>query len=90
MNLRTSAAPTRSSNSLADEECLGSIDGPDLISDEDIDYADIARRTQPDQPGGQVAFDSADYATDEEAMAALEALFFHDLTAPLDEPPFAR
>lgn len=39
---------------------LDSFGGPDLISDNDIDCAGIARRTQPD----------------EEAMAALEALFF--------------
>jgi hypothetical protein len=46
---------------------------------DDIDYADIARRTQPDQPGGRVVFDSADYATHEEAMDALEALLLRDL-----------
>lgn len=61
------------------------IGGPDLISDDDIDYADIARRTQADQPGGRVVFDSADYPTHEEAMAALEALFLHDMTRPDDE-----
>ena len=72
---------------LTDKDFLASIDGPDLISDDDIDYAEIARRTQPDQPGGRIIFDSADYATDEEAMAALEALLLGDLMESDDEAP---
>jgi hypothetical protein len=71
-----------STEALADKDLLASFCGPDLISDDAIDYAEIARRTQPDQPGGEIVFDSADYATHEEAMAALEALFFHDLMRP--------
>ena len=70
----------------ADEDLLASFGGPDLISDDDIDYAGIARRTQPGQPGGEIVFDSADYATHEEAMAALEALFLHDVMRPDNEP----
>jgi hypothetical protein len=52
--------------------------GPDLISDDEIDYDAIVPATQPDQPGGRIVFDSADYATDEEAIAALEALLMDD------------
>jgi hypothetical protein len=87
MNLHTSAASAAfdPADTFTEEELLAAIDGPDLISDDDIDYAEIARRTQPGQPGGEIVFDSADYATDEEAMAALEALFLHDLMAPLHE-----
>jgi hypothetical protein len=89
MHLDTSAPldSIESVDALTDEELLAAVDGPDLISDDDIDYHDIARRTQPDQPGGRIVFDSADYATDEEAMAALESMFLHDLMAPLDEAP---
>lgn len=78
-----------SPDALTAEELPAGVCEPDLISDDDIDYEDIARRTQPDQPGGAIVFDSADYATDEEAMAALEAMFLHDLMAPLDETPSA-
>ena len=87
MSSDTSQAFTIDSiNALTDEELLlDSFGGADLISDDDIDYHEIARRTEPDQPGGRIIFDSGDYETDEEAMAALEALFFHDLMAPLDE-----
>ena len=87
MHFDTPAAlnAVKSAEELLDEEFLASFGGPDLISDDDIDYAGIARRTQPDQPGGQIVFDSADYATHEEAMAALEALFLHDLMRPDDE-----
>jgi hypothetical protein len=90
MHLETSPLNTTAPADAADDldlDLLASFGGPDLISDDDIDYAEIARRTQPGQPGGEIVFDSADYATDEEAMAALEALFLHDLMAPLDEPP---
>jgi hypothetical protein len=91
MNVDTSPVSNAavSADALTDEELLTSFDAPDLISDDDIDYTDIARRTQPGQPGGEIVFDSADYATDEESMAALEALFLHDLMAPFDEAPFA-
>ena len=74
-----------SADALPQEALFGPIDGPDLISDDEIDYAEIARRTQPDQPGGQIVFDSADYATHEEAMSALEALFLHDVMRLDDE-----
>jgi hypothetical protein len=74
---------------LVDEEISGfGPSGPDLISDDDIDYRAIAINSQPGRPGGRIVFDTADYATDEEAMAAMEALFMtdmeeddHDLTA---------
>jgi hypothetical protein len=79
---------TVSADAETDEDLLASFGGPDLISDDEIDYADIARRTQPGQPGGEIVFDSADYATDEEAMAALEALFLHDVMRPDDEAAF--
>lgn len=71
--------------SLADEELLSGYNEPDLISDDDIDYAAIAAATQPDQPGGRIVFDSADYETDEEAMVALEALLMKALEEPDDE-----
>jgi hypothetical protein len=74
-------------DALVDEDLLASFGGPDLISDDEIDYDDIARRTQPDQPGGRIVFNSDDYETDEEAMAALEVLLLHDLMFPLDESP---
>jgi hypothetical protein len=81
MNFDTSQAfnAVDSADALTDEEPLDSFGGPDLISDDDIDYAGIARRTQPDQPGGEIVFSSADYATHEEAMTAFEALLIHDL-----------
>ncbi len=87
MNFDTSTVSTAvdSADAHTDEDLLASFGGPDLISDDDIDYAGIARRTQPDQPGGQIVFDSADYATHEEAMAALEALFLNDLMRPDNE-----
>ena len=87
MNLDTSSAlnTLESAETLTDDDLLASIGGPDLISDDDIDYAGIARRTQPGEPGGEIVFDSADYATDEEAMAAFEALLLHDLMAPDNE-----
>ena len=31
--------------------------------------------TEPDQPGGRIAYDSSAYETEEEAEAALDALF---------------
>ena len=74
-----------SANALTGEEPLDSFSGPDLISDDDIDYADIARRTQPDQPGGQIVFSSRDYASHEEAMTAFEALLKQDLGGFDDE-----
>jgi hypothetical protein len=80
---------TAAAHEFEDDELVTASSAPDLISDDDIDYAGIARRTQPDQPGGRIIFDSADYATDEEAMLALEALFLHDLMAPLNEAPSA-
>jgi hypothetical protein len=48
---------------------------PDLISDRDLNLLQIGIDTEPDKPGGQIVFDTADYATDEEAMKAMEALF---------------
>jgi hypothetical protein len=74
-----------STDAETDEDLLAAFGGPDLISDDEIDYADIAHRTQPGQPGGEIVFDSADYATHEEAMAALEALFLHDVMRADDE-----
>jgi hypothetical protein len=56
-----------------------------IDTSDDIDYADIARRTQPDQPGGEIVFDSGDYATHEEAMVAFEAFLLDALTGPGDE-----
>jgi hypothetical protein len=87
VNLDTSSAlrTVESAETLTDDDLLASIDGPDLVSDDEIDYAGITRRTRPDQPGGKIVFDSADYATDEEAMVAFEALLLHDLMGPDDE-----
>lgn len=39
-----------------------------------INYEELAA-TEPDQPGGRVAYDSRDYETEEEAKAALDAFF---------------
>jgi hypothetical protein len=62
MHFDTSPAhySTGSAEALTEEDLAAAFDGPDLISDDEIDYAAIARRTQPDQPGGQIVFDSAD------------------------------
>ena len=43
-------------------------------SSDGIDWDDIIATTQDDFLAGRFAFNSADYATDEEAMAALEQL----------------
>lgn len=51
---------------------------PDLISDEDLGLLQIGIDTDPDKPGGQIVFDTADYATEEEAMKAMEALFLSE------------
>ena len=40
-----------------------------------IDYARDLAMTEPDQPGGRIVYDSYAYDTQEEADAALEALF---------------
>lgn len=40
-----------------------------------IDYERDLAMTEPDQPGGRIVWSSGDYATDEEAEAALEAFF---------------
>jgi hypothetical protein len=39
-----------------------------------INYDELAA-TEPDQPGGRIVYHSGDYATDEEASAALDAFF---------------
>lgn len=61
--------------------------GPDLISDDEIDYASIAMNTQPHKPGGRIVFSTADYATEEDAMAEMEKLFMGDMEE--DEYEFA-
>jgi hypothetical protein len=43
-----------------------------------IDYAEIAAATEPDQPGGRIVYNSADYETEEKADEALED-FFDDI-----------
>jgi hypothetical protein len=52
--------------------------GPDLISDDDIDYPAMAINTHPDKPGGRIVFSTADYPSEEEAMAAMEAFLMGD------------
>jgi hypothetical protein len=61
----------------------------DFISDDDIDWDAIARNSAPGTPGGRIIFSTADYATEEEAMAALEAMFIADLMGDDDEEPAA-
>ncbi len=41
----------------------------------EIDFWRDLAMTEPDQPGGRVAYDSSAYGTEEEAEAALDALF---------------
>jgi hypothetical protein len=41
---------------------------------EDFDWNEIVASLEDDDDADECAFDTADYATDEEAMAALEAL----------------
>jgi hypothetical protein len=41
---------------------------------DDIDLEEIYQSTQADYEAGRFAFNSADYATNEEAMAAMSAL----------------
>jgi hypothetical protein len=50
-----------------------------------IDYARDLAMTEPDQPGGRIVFTTADYETDEEADAALEAFFNRIIEAPYEE-----
>jgi hypothetical protein len=40
-----------------------------------IDYERDLAMTEPDQPGGRIVWSSGDYATHEEAEAALEEFF---------------
>ena len=58
---------------------------PDLVSDVDLGLDRIGINTEPDKPGGEIVFDSADYATDEEAMKAMEALFLPEWEEDDDE-----
>ncbi len=58
---------------------------PDLISDDDIDYDGIIAASRPGHEGGRTAFDTRDYATEEEAMAALEPFMMEGLEEELDE-----
>jgi hypothetical protein len=58
---------------------------PDLISDEDLGLQQVGFDTEPDKPGGRIVFDSADYAIDEEAMKAMEALFLPEREEGDDE-----
>jgi hypothetical protein len=50
-----------------------------------IDYEEIMASTAPDQPGGRIVYSSADYETEEEADAALDAFFNSILEAPYEE-----
>ena len=75
-NDTTPSAPvTDPSQSVTDASLAQDFTQPDLISDDDIDYDEIIATTQPDFEAGRFAFDSRNYATHEEAMAAMEALF---------------
>lgn len=47
--------------------------------EDDIDWENIIATTEDDFKAGRYAFNSADYATDEEAMAAMRALI-HEIT----------
>jgi hypothetical protein len=71
---RTSATPTHSETPAVTDEPAAVFLQPDLISDDEIDYEEIAASTQPDFEAGRFAFNSDDYASDEECDAALEAL----------------
>lgn len=51
---------------------------PDVVNDDDIGLLDILINTQPDRPGGRIVFSTADYATEEEAMIAMEAFLMDD------------
>jgi hypothetical protein len=42
--------------------------------DSEIDFEEIYQSTQPDFEAGRYSFNSADYATHEEAMVAMDAL----------------
>jgi hypothetical protein len=65
---------TDHSQSVTDASLAHDYTQPDLISDDDIDYEEIIATTQPDFEAGRFAFDSRNYATHEEAMAAMETL----------------
>jgi hypothetical protein len=41
----------------------------------EIDFWRDLAMTEPDQPGGRIAYDSSAYETEEEADSALDALF---------------
>jgi hypothetical protein len=49
-----------------------------LDEEDEIDWDDIAAATEEDEESGELAFNSADYATEEEAMNALRA-FIHEI-----------
>ncbi len=66
MDDRTRATPISEAASFSDEPFA------EIFT---IDYAAIAAATEPDQPGGRIVYSSGDYATEEEADAALEDLF---------------
>lgn len=77
------------SNLSEDPSALCRLSGPDLVSDDDIDYRAIAINTRPGQPGGRIVFSTADYATEEEAMAAMETLFMSDMEDSDESAPKA-
>ena len=54
---------------------------------EGIDWDEILASTQDDFLAGRFAFNSADYATDEEAMAALERWIHNIFEEVLSETP---
>jgi hypothetical protein len=49
-----------------------------LDEEDDIDWDDITAAIENDEDAGELAFNSADYATEEEAMIALRA-FIHEI-----------
>jgi hypothetical protein len=52
------------------------VNDADVIGTHDkIDFWRDLAMTEPDQPGGRIAYESSAYDTDEEADAALDALF---------------
>lgn len=49
--------------------------GKDVCVHGKLDFWRDLAMTEPDQPGGRIAYDSSAYATEKEADAALDALF---------------
>jgi hypothetical protein len=61
------------------------VDAPDFDSaDDEIDLEDIYQSTQADYEAGRYSFNSADYATHEEAMAAMDALI-HSIAVEVEQ-----